>query len=327
MRNDFESNYLMHHGILGQRWGKKNGPPYPLDAPDHSPSEKKAGYKKSIGGGRNEDQYNRKSNKSTSNQKSGKQEKERFHLSDTQKKAIKIGAAAAATALVAYGGYKLATDPRARSLISKGLAGKNSNQRIAELAKQIDNVGPEIVKKTNLIDGIKPLNAKESLSDTLSKANPYRGTIEGKNNCVPSAIAGYLRQHGYDVTARSTNGVMQNTGGVVEECFKNAKVFDGSAVKFGRSKADAEEMLIKRFGNNAEGLVAVDLKNGSVTGGHCFSWSIQDGVVKFRDFNTGRDDSSVSNYWRIIDPNGQLTVAKLEVDGMNIEALKKYLNF
>lgn len=24
-------NYLVHHGILGQKWGKKNGPPYPLD--------------------------------------------------------------------------------------------------------------------------------------------------------------------------------------------------------------------------------------------------------------------------------------------------------
>lgn len=50
MRNDFSSNYLAHHGILGQKWGHKNGPPYPLDAGDHSASEKKAGYKKSIKG-------------------------------------------------------------------------------------------------------------------------------------------------------------------------------------------------------------------------------------------------------------------------------------
>lgn len=48
MRNDFESNYLMHHGILGQKWGKKNGPPYPLEAGDHSASEKKAGWIKSL---------------------------------------------------------------------------------------------------------------------------------------------------------------------------------------------------------------------------------------------------------------------------------------
>lgn len=50
---------LAHHGILGQKWGKKNGPPYPLDGEDHSKSEKDAGYKKSLGGGRNEELYGR----------------------------------------------------------------------------------------------------------------------------------------------------------------------------------------------------------------------------------------------------------------------------
>lgn len=31
MRNDFYTGYLMHHGIQGQKWGVRNGPPYPLD--------------------------------------------------------------------------------------------------------------------------------------------------------------------------------------------------------------------------------------------------------------------------------------------------------
>ena len=43
-----EELYLMHHGIAGQRWGKRNGPPYPLGESDHSASEKKAGWKKSL---------------------------------------------------------------------------------------------------------------------------------------------------------------------------------------------------------------------------------------------------------------------------------------
>ena len=48
MRNDFESNYLAHHGILGMSWGHRNGPPYPLDAKDHSAKEKKMGWIKSL---------------------------------------------------------------------------------------------------------------------------------------------------------------------------------------------------------------------------------------------------------------------------------------
>lgn len=48
MRNDYSSNYLAHHGILGQKWGQQNGPPYPLDSKDHSSSEKKAGWRSSL---------------------------------------------------------------------------------------------------------------------------------------------------------------------------------------------------------------------------------------------------------------------------------------
>lgn len=47
----YEDSYsleLYHHGIRGQRWGRRNGPPYPIDAADHSASEKKAGWRKSL---------------------------------------------------------------------------------------------------------------------------------------------------------------------------------------------------------------------------------------------------------------------------------------
>ena len=60
--NEIENNYLKHHGILNQKWGKRNGPPYPLDKNAHSAAEKKT-LSKSLSGGRNEEMYDRKAKK------------------------------------------------------------------------------------------------------------------------------------------------------------------------------------------------------------------------------------------------------------------------
>lgn len=55
-----ESLYLVHHGIKGQKWGVKNGPPYPLDDKSRSPAEKKK-----IRVVRKKDQFSRYNKKHT----------------------------------------------------------------------------------------------------------------------------------------------------------------------------------------------------------------------------------------------------------------------
>lgn len=47
MRNT--TNELYHHGILGQKWGKRNGPPYPLGVSDRSSTETKLSNSKDYG--------------------------------------------------------------------------------------------------------------------------------------------------------------------------------------------------------------------------------------------------------------------------------------
>ena len=42
------SKYLIHHGIKGQNWGVKHGPPYPLDAEKHRTVIKKGNHLKRL---------------------------------------------------------------------------------------------------------------------------------------------------------------------------------------------------------------------------------------------------------------------------------------
>ena len=62
------STELCHHGISGMKWGKKNGPPYPLGAGDHSASEKKAGWRKSLDSMSNEELRQKINRKNLENQ-------------------------------------------------------------------------------------------------------------------------------------------------------------------------------------------------------------------------------------------------------------------
>ena len=47
------NDFLAHHGIKGQKWGDRNGPPYPLGPEDHSANEKKEKWYYSLEGNTN----------------------------------------------------------------------------------------------------------------------------------------------------------------------------------------------------------------------------------------------------------------------------------
>lgn len=303
--------YLKHHGILGQKWGKKNGPPYPLGASDHSTSEKKARWRKSLD----------KDSSDNDNKKRG--------LSDKQKKAIKIGATVAVTALAAYGTYRLVKSGKLDNYIDIGkskaetlLKKKAGDTKIGN--QKVDNLLKNASTAKTVSNGIKKLSKPETLADTIKNVNPNRGNPTYKNNCTFCSVASYLRTKGYDVTARDTGGKQQMLGGVVENCFKGAKIIDGSAVKFGKSPKDASEMLVNKFGKNASGVCAVQLKTG---GGHAFNWTIKDGIVKFFDGQDKDCDINypdfISDFWSLIKQNDGLTIARLDNADIIEDAIKK----
>lgn len=134
MRNDFHSGYLMHHGIQGQKWGVKNGPPYPLD----------------------------------SNQKSSSEKKEHKGLSDNQKKILKTVAVVGGTAALAYAGYKFTHSPHAHALMKTALYG-NKKKRTAEIDKLISDIGAEIVKKPKMDTNLQFFSGRKKHLSTVKK--------------------------------------------------------------------------------------------------------------------------------------------------------------
>ena len=248
----------------------------------------------------------RKKDKSSGHRKSKSSEtsNSRKGLSDKQKKVLKGAAIGAGVVLAAYGGYKLGQVYKDKRIIDLGKS------------KLSGDIPQDIIEH-----GFKKLKAKESLADTLSKSNPLKGTPEGKNNCTLAGLAGFIRQRGFDVTAGSTGGKQLNMLGVVEDCFSGARVIDGRATTFGRSKEDASAFLKKKFGDNAEGLCSVQWKGDN--GGHTFSYRIRQGVVEFFDNQQG--SSNLDSYWQMIDPNGNLQVARLDNAEIKWDKLKKYL--
>lgn len=146
----YYSAELNHHGILGQKWGRRNGPPYPLGERDHSRQEVKDGWKKSLGSGRNEHLYDR--NDSGQEAKNDEQSKKaskvdrylktKFKLTDEQvskykKTAAILGVSLAATAGVLAVSYAINKSKIPADTLNANASSILSNDNAMNLGRDI----------------------------------------------------------------------------------------------------------------------------------------------------------------------------------------------
>lgn len=202
----YYSNELYHHGILGQKWGERNGPPYPLGSGDHSKREQNAGWKKSLK--RNESNLsrnprNKKALQIVAEKEANKHFKDTTYepkkknsikdkwdsLSDKKKKMIKIGAAVVLSSLAVYGAYRLVNNDK--GVIKFIDPGNDARKILRDLTKK-ELKGKSVVFKLMSNDQLNDvLDVVDAQSYThrqqIKSISELRKWPDGKNtvdNCV-----------------------------------------------------------------------------------------------------------------------------------------------
>lgn len=142
--------WLAHHGIAGQKWGHRQGPPYPLKERNHSSAERKAGWKKSLDSAT---QITKKANDSIKDKVESAKNKIRTDIDNRKKEKDRKAEEAKA----------------AKEAKKKELTPEQEHRR--KIAKRVA-IGAAVVAGTALaVYGAKKLN--DSAVDGLSKSYKY----------------------------------------------------------------------------------------------------------------------------------------------------------
>lgn len=264
------SDYLKHHGIKGQRWGEKNGPPYPLDAKTHkevvSGAEKNNGSKKD-------------SNPPVDRGISKGLDAEEIAL-----------IAQAATPLLFLIGASIYY-PIKRKINHEKY--KKQNDEISE--DYLSDISD--IKHFSEDDKPREIKGEHSREDDMAAVNPKYGTPTkgSSNNCALCSIAYEFRRRGYDVNAKLCDTGMYGDK-LARDMFEGVKKLDNVG---GRNWSAVYKKCEKKYPEGSRGMICVS----SIFGGHAMAFEIQNGKMEIYDAQSAKKRKLTDDELSYFDPS------------------------
>ena len=286
-------DYLAHHGIIGQHWGTRNGPPYPLNAKVSKKIQRK---------GREDKAYQAKREKL---KKGDKRVKSSGSTHEVWKRR---------DGLPYHSGYIPSID---QAYANVAISPNNYYEKYGNYMTKGDNftmLGNEL-SKMSLQDAKNQFKytGNTDLNSLAVYANKGRfGTPGYSNNCSKCSTAFELLRRGYDVQA----------GGSINGCLKSAQEYWWDGARKYKERANTVDDRISRFGKNASGTIDIRYASG---GGHAFNFVTdrKTGVTSYINSQTGdvigNSWKDVKNFFCNIDENSWIEVNRLDVATPNFK--------
>ena len=279
------SGTLSHHGIKGQKWGQRNGPPYPLGAGDHSAAEKRA----ASGGPSKSKKEKKPSSRSSGNGESVA----RKILNQNGNKALSGMDPVTAVYLTYITAVVAAT---AAYAIHQNHIWKKDKQEHME-----SDVG-------NIQKKIKGSHTADEDMAAINKGYADPDNLGAYMNCVLCSTAYDLRRRGYDIEARETK-VGRRPKDVAEYYNVNEK----DAVH----KYKKYDKFVEALRNEPDGSRGITLTGaGPYDSNHAMSWEKNNGRVTIRDCQSNTFYDSVAN--SPVNKNSQITYHYIRTDNLDV---------